>query len=88
MKETEDVAIALLKVGKLVVDRLKDGVDMNDAVAIGTALLVDPAMKATIEAAIKDADKVDEEIKAAGVAEWLQLSAKLLPELSILLKKA
>lgn len=88
MKETKELAKALLIVGKLVVDRVKDGVDLNDAMAVGTALLVDPAVRAAIEAAIKDVDKVDDELKAAGMAEYLQLAAELLPEIAVLLKKA
>jgi hypothetical protein len=88
MKETKELVVALVVVGKLVVDRVKDGVDLSDAVAVGTALVADPAVRAAVEAAIKDVDKVDDELKAAGVAEYLGLAAEVLPKLAELLKKA
>lgn len=88
MKETEEMVVALLKLGKLVAGRLKDGAQLDDAVAIGTALVTDGALKAAVDAAVKDMDKIDEELKAAGVAEYLTLAAKILPEISVILKKA
>ena len=88
MKETKELLEALAMVGKLVVDRVKDGVDLSDAVAIGEALLKDGELKSAVEAAIKDIDKVDDELKDFSVAKALDL-AQVLPKLvEIVSKKA
>jgi len=81
MKETKEAVLALAIVGKLVVKHLKDGVDLADALAIGTALLSDATIRAAIEAGVKDADKIDDEIKAAKLADYLQLAAEVVPAL-------
>ena len=81
MTETKEALLALAMVGKLVVDRCKDGVDMSDAVAVGTALLADEKLKAAVEAGVKGADKIDDEIKAASLADYLTLAAEVVPAL-------
>jgi hypothetical protein len=87
MKETKEAMLALALIGKLVLKHAKDGIQAADALAIGTALLTEPALKAALEAGIKDADMIDDEIKAAKLAEYLQLAAEVLPALVDLLKK-
>jgi hypothetical protein len=86
MKESKEALIALAVLGKLVSDRLKDGVDLSDAIAIGQALLVDGEIKAKVEAGYKDADKIDEEFKDFSIAKAIELAA-VLPELAAILQK-
>ena len=81
MKETQEALLAAALVGKLVIARCKDGVDMSDAMAVGTALLTDLKLKAAVEAGIKDADLIDDEIKAAKLGDYLALAAAVVPEL-------
>ena len=81
MKETEEALIAMAMVGKLVIERCKDGVDMQDALAVGTALLTDLKLKAAVEAGTKDASLIDDELKAAKVGDYLQLAAVVVPAL-------
>lgn len=80
MKETKELLLALALLGKLVADRLKDGVQLDDAVAIGTALLTDAKLKAAVEAAMKDLDKIDDEFKDFNLVKGLEL-LQILPEL-------
>jgi hypothetical protein len=88
MKETKELLLALAMVGKLVVDRVKDGVDLSDAAAVAQALLVDGELKAAVELAIKDIDKIDDELKDFSVAKGLEL-AQVIPQLiEVLQKKA
>lgn len=81
MTETKEALLALAMVGKLVVDRCKDGVDMSDAIAVGTALLTDAKLKVAVEAGIKNADLIDDEIANAKLADYLTLAAEVVPAL-------
>lgn len=80
MKETKELLLALALLGKLVASRLKDGVQLDDAIAVGTALLTDPKLKASLEAAMKDFDKIDDEFKDFNLAKGLEL-LQVLPEM-------
>jgi len=86
MKESKEALVALAMLGKLVSDRLKDGVDLSDAVAIGQALLVEGEFKEKVEAGWKDADKIDDEFKDFSIAKAIDL-AGVLPELAAILAK-
>lgn len=81
MKETKEAVLALAMIGKLAMKHLKDGAQIADALAIGTALLTDPVMRAAIEAGVKDANLIDDEIKAAKLADYLGLAAEVVPVL-------
>jgi len=65
MKETKEALVALALLGKLVADRVKDGVDLSDAVAVGQALMIDGEFKNKVAAGYKDADKIGEEFKTS-----------------------
>lgn len=80
MKETKEALIGLVVLGKLVSDRLKDGVQLDDAMAIGQALLVDGSLKEKVMAGIKDAEKIKDEVKDMDLAKILEL-AKVIPDL-------
>ena len=85
MKETKELIVALALVGKLVVDRVKDGVDLADAVAVAQALLADGKLKDAVALAVKDIDKIDDELKDFSVAKGLEL-ASVIPELLAILQ--
>lgn len=85
MKETKELLMALVMVGKLVADRAKDGVDLTDALAVGQALLEDGKVKDAVLAAIKDLDKVDDELKSLDLAKALEL-VQVVPELVAVIK--
>lgn len=80
LKETKEAVLALATIGKFVIDRVKDGVDLNDAVALGQKLLLDGQFKEIVSAGIKDADKIDEELKGLNLAKAIEL-AKLVPQI-------
>ena len=81
MKESKEAIIALALLGKLVAERVKDGVALDDAMAIGQALLVDSEFKRKVEAGYKDADKIADEFKDFSLAKAIDL-ATVLPELA------
>ncbi len=86
MKETKEAIIALALLGKLVADRVKDGVDLQDAVAIGQALLIDGEFKAKIDAGYKDAELIKGEFQDFSLAKAIELAA-VLPELAAIVNK-
>jgi urease gamma subunit len=85
MKETKELVIALALVGKLVVDRTKDGVDLADALAVGQALLADGALKDAVAAAVKDADKIDDEFKDFDLSKAMDLLS-VVPQIVAIIK--
>lgn len=85
MKETKEALLALVVLGKFVSDRLKDGVQLDDALALGQALMVDGKFKDIVMAGYKDANLIDDEFKNFSVAKGLAL-AQVLPDLVKALK--
>lgn len=85
MKESKEALVALVLLGKLVADRLKDGVQLDDAVAIGQALMIEGEFKTKVMAGIKDYDLIGEEFKDFGLQKALEL-AQVIPELAEILK--
>lgn len=86
MKETKEALLALLVLGKLVSDRLKDGAQLDDAVAIGTALLMDGEFKKTVQAGYIGMELIDDEFKDFNLAKALDL-VQAIPELVAVLQK-
>jgi len=85
MKETKEALIALVMIGKFVSDRLKDGAQMDDALALGQKLM-DPEFKKVVEAGYKDAEKISEEFQGFNMAKGFEL-VQVLPQLVEILNK-
>ena len=85
MKETKEALLALVVIGKFVSDRLKDGVQLDDAIALGNALISDGEFKRIVQAGYKDYQLIDDEFKDFNLAKALELVA-VLPELAKVLK--
>ncbi len=73
IKETKELLIGLNELSLLLIDRLKDGIGMDDMTAIWAKLRDDEEFKAKIEAAYKDANKIPAEVKDIDLAEGLDL---------------
>lgn len=86
MKETREALIALVTLGKFVSDRLKDGVQLDDAVALGSALLLDGEFKNLVQAGYTGSDLIDDEFKDFNLAKALEL-VQAIPELVAILQK-
>lgn len=80
VKETKEALIAMVMLGKFVANRLKDGVQLDDAMALGTALLLDGEFKTKVMAGIQGAEMVPKEVSEMDMADILEL-AKALPEM-------
>ena len=87
IKETKEAIIALTLLGKFVADRAKDGLQLDDAVALAAKLASDPDFLAKVKLGIDGAEKIPAEIKDMSFAEVLEL-AGLIPEMLTILKAA
>lgn len=86
MKETKEAIIALVLLGKFVADRVKDGVQLDDALALGQALMVDGEFKVLVEAGYKGTDLIDDEFKDFTLVKGLEL-VQVIPKLVEILQK-
>lgn len=86
MKETKEAIIALAVLGKFVADRVKDGVQLDDALALGTALMADGEFKTLVQAGYQGMDKISDEFKDMSLAKGLEL-VEVIPKLVEILQK-
>lgn len=80
IKESKELLIALVKLGKLAAKQLGDGIDLSDAVAIAKAL-ADEEFRSCIVDGFSGLQAVPEELKDIDAAEAVQLVGVLYAEL-------
>lgn len=81
IKETQEAIIAGVKVAKVLSAAAKDGLDIKDAVAVGTKFATDAEFRGAIIAGIQDSGKIPEEIKDIDMQEGFELVLAVLAEL-------
>lgn len=86
IKETQEAIVALVTLGKFVADRLKDGIQLDDALALGEKLVLDADFKKIVTDGITGIDQVPAEVQDLSFAEIIEL-AKVLPELIAIFQK-
>jgi len=74
IKESEEALVGVLKLAALLAKRLKDGIDLADAMEIYKVLKDDPDYLAAVEGI----GKVPEELKDLDVQEVIELAGKVL----------
>lgn len=79
VKETKEGLLAVVIVGAVVVKLAKDGVDLNDALALAQKFSSDAKFAEIVKAGIEGADKIPAEIKDLKLAELLEI-AQILPQ--------
>lgn len=91
MKETKEALVGILALAKVIAELAKDGVQVQDAITL-FAKLQEPELKAKVDAAIVDVQKVQDEVKVASASDYFDLVMIALPELKglveVLQKKA
>lgn len=75
IKETKELVQGVINVSKLIIERVKDGVGLEDAVAIGEKILSDEAFRSSVIEAVKGAQSIPAEIKDLDETEVAELSA-------------
>lgn len=84
VKELKEAIVAAVLVGKLAAVLMKDGVQMEDAVAL-MAKMQDAEFKAKVMAGVEGMDKIPAELKDLQLAEMLEV-AQVIPEVIAILK--
>lgn len=85
MKETKEAVVGLLVLAKLISEVLKDGPQITDAIVLFEKLQA-PEIKEKMDAALSNINLVESEVKAASLADYIELVAGILPELTDLIK--
>lgn len=80
VKESKELLIALVKLGKLAAKQLGDGVDLSDAVAIAKALADEEFRKALVEG-FAGLSAIPAEAKDLDAAEAVELLGVLYAEI-------
>lgn len=80
VKESKELLIALVKLGKLAAKQLGDGVDLSDAVALAKALADEDLRKAIVDG-FSGLQGLPAEIKDIDAAEAVELLGALYAEL-------
>jgi hypothetical protein len=80
IKESKELIIALVKLGKLAAKQLGDGVDLSDAVAIAKAFADEEFRKAIVEG-FSGLQNIPAEAKDIDSAEAIELIGLLYSEL-------
>lgn len=92
LKESKEVVTAICYVGLKTIQAYKqakaDGkIDLSD-VGVAFSLLMDPALKEKIEAAIEGSKLIGDEVKTAKLVDVLKAMLELQPELDKLFDEA
>lgn len=85
VKETKEAILAVVAVGKFVVEKAKDGLDLNDLGALITKFVEDEEFKGVLMAGVDGIDKVPAELSDLEFAEVIEL-AEILPEILAIIK--
>lgn len=80
MKNTKEAIIALLVLGKFVADRVKDGVQLEDALALGQALMTEGEFKTLVQSGYEGMDKIGEEFADFNLVKGLEL-VQIIPKM-------
>ncbi len=86
-KETKEALQALIAVVGFLAERLKDGVGVDDAVAIFSKLTSDDVFMKKMKAGYEGIDKVGDELKALDTAALTALGFEIAPDIIDLLVK-
>lgn len=81
IKESKEAVIALVALGKVVAKLAADGLDMSDAVALGSKLISDADFRGKLTAGLQGLDKVVPELKDIAASEALELIEAIVHEI-------
>jgi hypothetical protein len=71
--QTKQALVALVILGKAIAVAAKDGLDLSDAVALGSKLVSDSAFRDALVEGVKGIDQVPAELKDIAASEALEL---------------
>ena len=71
--QTKQVLVALVLLGKTIALAAKDGLDLSDAVALGSKLVSDEKFREALVEGVKGIDQVPAELKDIAASEAFEL---------------
>ena len=77
IKETKEAMLATYLLGKFVIERLKDGFQLDDALALGTKLM-DSRFRDLVVAGAQGADKIPAELGDLSLVEVIELAKVII----------
>lgn len=81
VKNTKEVVVALVKLGKAVSLAARDGLDVKDVAAIGMKIATDEAFRGAFIAAFEGAANIPAELKEISFEEGVELALAIVAEL-------
>jgi hypothetical protein len=81
IQQTKEAVIGLVKLGKVLAELAKDGVDIKDAAALASKIIGDEAFRGSLVAAIEGVSAIPEEIKDIKLDEGMELALAVIAEL-------
>lgn len=81
VKESKEALVALVVLGKAVAAVAKDGLDLSDALALGTKFVADDKFRSAVVEGIKGLEKIGPELKDLAASEALELLGAIYDEL-------
>ena len=81
VKESKEALVALVALGKAVAVLAKDGLDLGDAVALGTKLIGDEKFRSKLAAGVQGLDQIVPELKDIAASEALELIEAIISEI-------
>jgi hypothetical protein len=81
VKESKEALVALVVLGKAVAAAAKDGLDLSDALALGTKFVSDDKFRVAVVEGIKGLEKIGPELKDLAASEALELIGAIYDEL-------
>lgn len=81
VKESKEALVALVVLGKAVAAAAKDGLDLSDALALGTKFVSDDKFRSAIVEGVKGLEKIGPELKDLAASEALDLLGAIYEEL-------
>lgn len=80
VKESKEAVVALIGLGKVVAELAKDGLDISDAMALGSKLIADSAFRAKLLAGVQGLEKIPAELKDIAASEAIELIEAIVDE--------
>lgn len=81
VKETKEILVGSIMIGKLISAQLKDGFQLQDLIAVVSDIMGNDEKKAKLQAAVADAQKSVAELKDISFVEGFELLTAALDEL-------
>ena len=81
VKETKEAVVALVKLGKVLAELAKDGIDWKDGAALASKIVSDEAFRSALVAAVEGAGAIPAELKDIKLEEGIELALAVIGEL-------